>query len=99
MSNPKPRRLENRELLNKIKEEPCIICGKGPCDPSHIKTQGSGGPDTRWNVVPMCRKHHTEWGLIGRYSFVGQYPDFGKYLQLYGWSWDKYNWYHKEIDQ
>lgn len=32
---------------------------RGPLDAAHCKTRGSGGHDTRDNVVGLCRPHHT----------------------------------------
>ena len=78
-------RITNRELLDFIATQPCIVCNRpGPSDPSHIKTQGSGGPDTWWNVVPKCRLHHVEWGQ-SRNLFRDRYPEFDHYLICIGW--------------
>lgn len=80
----KPQRIQNRKLLDEIKKYPCCICGVRPCDPSHIKTVGSGGDDVRHNVVPMCRTHHVEWGKSW-VAFIEKYPKFWEFLQNMGW--------------
>lgn len=41
-------------------------------DPHHLKTRGSGGPDAE-NLVPLCPKHHSEWGTIGGLQFQIKY--------------------------
>ena len=32
----------------------------GGLDPHHIKTKGSGGDDTKENLITLCRKHHDQ---------------------------------------
>lgn len=39
---------------------------RGPCDPAHIKTRGSGGDDTDENLVSLCRPHHDAQEIMGR---------------------------------
>lgn len=56
----KPRRIENPELLEVIRELPCIACAApAPSDAHHIKSRGAGGDDTVWNVISLCREHHS----------------------------------------
>lgn len=86
----KPIRKKDPKLLERVKSESCWICGRGPCDPSHIKTRGSGGPDEPWNVVPKCRFHHTEWGQLGAISFCAKYPAFA--LRLISLGWEIHSW-------
>lgn len=69
----KETRVVNKELLDEIKKRNCIICGSSPCDPCHLKTVGSGGDDTEENVVPMCRRHHSEQHNLGIKSFYDKY--------------------------
>ena len=87
MQFPKNKREINPELLKKLKLDRCWVCNSRPVDPSHIKSRGSGGPDTEWNVVPKCRMHHTEWGWSWS-KFLKKYPAFALRLRLLGWSWD-----------
>ena len=81
----KRKRVENGYLMDLIIKAPCCICGRGNCDPSHVKTRASGGPDVEWNIFPMCRFHHTEWGQIGWKKFLMRYPIFKFKLRLKGW--------------
>lgn len=84
----KPKRIENRELLDKYKKYKCAICGKGPCDPCHIKTVGSGGHDEDWNLLAMCREHHTMQHSIGFWKLCSLYPFLRQTLAQKGWIFD-----------
>lgn len=83
--NPKPQRKVDREALDTEKEKPCAVCGRGPSDPAHIKTRGSGGPDADFNVMPLCRLHHIEQGKRGLVSMSEKYPEFLEALRTRGW--------------
>lgn len=65
----RPRRHDNRHLKF-VSERPCIVCGRMPCDPAHIKM-----PDARISkpvssnlgmkaddrfTLPLCRMHHDQ---------------------------------------
>lgn len=70
----KRKRIVDRELLDSVSELPCLVCKKaGPSDPDHIKTRGAGGGDTKSNVWPLCRQHHTERHTIGLNRFMLKY--------------------------
>ena len=43
---------------NKVKDEVCLVCGLGPCDPAHTISRAMGGDDDPRCVVPLCREHH-----------------------------------------
>lgn len=45
----------------------------GPVDKHHIKTRKSGGSDEPFNLIPLCRKHHTEIHQIGSVTFIEKY--------------------------
>ena len=74
----KPKRLVDDAYRKWIKSRPfCCICGapgemhedgKRYLDPSHVKSRGSGGGD-QGNLVPKCRRHHTQFGTIGKKQF------------------------------
>lgn len=84
MVAPKNKRKSDLKLLSRIRDLPCCVCGFKPSDASHIKTRGSGGPDEEWNVVPHCRKHHTEWGMSWS-KFIKKYPQMFFLLKRMGW--------------
>lgn len=60
-------REEDPAWLAAVRKMPCLICGRGPCDPAHIRAPaphygkrntGFGEkPDDKW-VLPLCRRHH-----------------------------------------
>lgn len=57
---PKNKRIVDKKLL-KDKKGICEICGKpGQTEKHHIKTKGSGGDDTKENLIEVCRKCHTK---------------------------------------
>lgn len=70
---PKSNRARDKVFLKKIKQLPCFVCGLKPVDPAHIQTRGSGGPDARDNVLPLCRNHHIEQGVLGIRTFCSLY--------------------------
>lgn len=88
----KPKRIINKELLEKVRNQPCIIsdCRKFPSDPAHVISVGAGGHDIENNVTPLCHKHHVEQHTIGILTFTKKYPDFRKWLEKYD-RWDILN--------
>ena len=54
---PKEKRIVNKKLL-KDKKGKCEICGKA--EKHHKKTKGSGGNDTKENLIEVCRICHTK---------------------------------------
>jgi hypothetical protein len=69
----------------------CLVCGSKPSDPAHIQSRGAGGDDTDQNVMPLCRRHHTEQGQIGITTFANKYLSVKLYLESKGWYWDEKN--------
>jgi hypothetical protein len=60
----------------------------GLIDPHHIKSRGSGGKDDS-NILPLCRRHHSEIEQIGKKTFSKKYNlDLDFYCKLY---WNRYN--------
>lgn len=73
---PKHKRIIDKKLLEEIGRGYCEVsyqCPQ-PTDAHHIKTRGSGGDDTRENVIGLCRRHHTEIHQIGISRFLAKYP-------------------------
>jgi 5-methylcytosine-specific restriction endonuclease McrA len=70
----KPRRIENREILDEIKRQACLGCGAPESDPSHVTSVGAGGGDTEENVMPLCRRCHSQWHSQGVYTFSIRHP-------------------------
>lgn len=43
--------------LDRLKSEPCLVCGKRPVDPAHFpRTKAAGGKPHE--VIPLCRECH-----------------------------------------
>jgi hypothetical protein len=60
---PEPRRVRDREHIRHIMKQPCLICGRRPSDPHHLRfaqLRALGGKVSDEFTVPLCRMHHRE---------------------------------------
>jgi hypothetical protein len=60
---PEPRRIRDKEHLKFVALQPCLICGRKPCDPHHLRqaqAQALGRKASDEFTVPLCRGHHWE---------------------------------------
>ncbi|MGY3408430.1 hypothetical protein ACVWZV_004543 [Bradyrhizobium sp. GM5.1] len=60
---PKPLRQRDREHLRFVAQQPCLVCGRQPCDPHHLKFAQAHGLARKVSdefTVPLCRAHHRE---------------------------------------
>jgi len=58
-----PRRVRDREHVRYVAKQPCLICGRSPSDPHHLRfaqTRALGRKVSDEFVVPLCRGHHRE---------------------------------------
>jgi len=58
-----PRRYRNREHLRSIIKMPCLVCGRKPSDPHHLRfaqPRALGRKASDEFTVPLCRMHHRE---------------------------------------
>lgn len=71
-----------KEKLKKYqsKKMNCLACGILGVDLHHIKTRKSGGCDSHFNLMPLCRIHHVEIHKIGMNSMAEKYPKIMKFL-------------------
>jgi len=56
-----PRRYRNREHLRAVAKQPCLICGRKPSDPHHLRylqPRALGRKVSDEFAVPLCRGHH-----------------------------------------
>jgi ERF superfamily protein len=56
-----PRRFRDKAHLAFVAAEPCVVCGKRPVDPHHIRfaqKQSLGRKVSDEFTVPLCRSHH-----------------------------------------
>ena len=65
---PKVLRQRNREHLRFVAKQPCLVCGRQPCDPHHLRfaqPRGLGQKVSDEFAVPLCRAHHRELHRCG----------------------------------
>src|SRR6266545_4522602 len=58
-----PRRYRDKAHLELVAAQPCIICGRRPCDPHHLRFAQRRALGRRVSdefTVPLCRLHHRE---------------------------------------
>jgi hypothetical protein len=56
-----PRRYRNREHLRYVTQQACLVCGRKPSDPHHLRhmqPQALGRKPSDEFAVPLCRSHH-----------------------------------------
>jgi predicted phage-related endonuclease len=60
---PEPRRVRDRDHVRSVAQKPCLICGRRPSDPHHLRFAQSRAMGRRVSdefTVPLCRGHHRE---------------------------------------
>ncbi len=60
---PEPRRIRDKAHLKFLSKEPCLICGRRPSDPHHLRFAqypALGRKVSDEFTVPLCRGHHRE---------------------------------------
>jgi hypothetical protein len=65
---PEPRRIRDKEHLRFVAKQPCLICGRSPCDPHHLRlaqARALGRKSSDEFAVPLCRGHHRELHRFG----------------------------------
>ncbi len=58
-----PRRIRDREHVRHVAKQPCLICGRSPSDPHHLRftqSRALGRKVSDEFTVPLCRGHHRE---------------------------------------
>jgi ERF superfamily len=73
-----PRRIRDRHHIRLVTRRPCLVCGRLPSDPHHLRFAQSRALSRRVSdevTVPLCRGHHRElhrygdeaawWGRLG----------------------------------
>jgi hypothetical protein len=56
-----PRRYRNREHLRYVAQQACLVCGRKPSDPHHLRylqPRALGRKASDEFTVPLCRVHH-----------------------------------------
>jgi hypothetical protein len=60
---PEPRRIRDREHIRHVIKHACLICGRRPSDPHHLRfaqPHALGRKVSDEFTVPLCRAHHRE---------------------------------------
>ena len=60
---PEPRRLRDRDHLKYVAQQACLVCGRAPCDPHHLRFTQSPALGRKVSdefTVSLCRGHHRE---------------------------------------
>jgi len=58
-----PRRVRDRDHVRRVAKQPCLVCGRQPCDPHHLRftqSRALGRKVSDEFTVPLCRGHHRE---------------------------------------
>jgi hypothetical protein len=79
-----PRRIRDRDHIRHVIKQPCLICGRRPSDPHHLRfaqSRALGRKVSDEFTVPLCRGHHREvhscaneaawWNKVGIDPTVG----------------------------
>ena len=64
----KPARLRDQGHLRFVAGEPCLVCGRSPADPHHLRylqLRALGRKVSDEFAVPLCRGHHHELHRTG----------------------------------
>ena len=75
---PEPRRIRDRDHIRHVMNQSCLICGRRPSDPHHLRLAQSPALGRKVSdefTVPLCRTHHRE---------VHRYGDEGAWWQNTG---------------
>jgi Rad52/22 family double-strand break repair protein len=65
---PEPKRLRDKAHLKFVASQPCLVCGRGPSDPHHLRfaqPRAIGLKVSDEFTVPLCRGHHRELHQAG----------------------------------
>ena len=60
---PEPRRVRDRDHVRHVMKQPCLVCGRRPSDPHHLRfaqSRALGRKVSDEFTVPLCRVHHRE---------------------------------------
>src|SRR4029079_16656364 len=63
-----PKRLRDRAHLNFVASQPCLVCGRQPSDPHHLRyaqPRAIGMKVSDEFTVPLCRGHHRALHQVG----------------------------------
>jgi hypothetical protein len=65
---PEAKRKRDKQHLRFVAKQPCLVCGREPSDPHHLRfaqPRGLGQKVSDEFTVPLCRSHHRELHRAG----------------------------------
>jgi hypothetical protein len=68
LAHPEPRRVRDKEHVRFVAKQPCLVCGRRPSDPHHLRFaqhRAMGRKVSDEFTVPLCRGHHRELHRCG----------------------------------
>ncbi len=68
LATAKPRRYRNKDHLRYVARQACLICGRTPSDPHHLRyaqPRALGRKASDEFTVPLCLVHHREVHRLG----------------------------------
>jgi len=73
----------------------CLVCNRLGVDLHHVKSRGSGGSDESFNLMPLCRWHHSQLHSEGLNKFSKKFH-VRNWLEENDWIFDAYvgKWLH-----
>jgi hypothetical protein len=63
-----PRRIRDRDHVRFVAQQSCLVCGRKPCDPHHLRfaqNRTLGRKVSDEFTVPLCQGHHRELHRYG----------------------------------
>jgi hypothetical protein len=63
LPHPEPRRIRDRQHVRLVTKKACLVCGRLPSDPHHLRfaqSRAMGRKVSDEFTVPLCRGHHRE---------------------------------------
>ena len=60
---PEARRIRDRDHVRYVVQQPCLVCGRAPCEAHHLRftqSRALGRKVSDEFTVPLCRGHHRE---------------------------------------
>lgn len=77
--------MKNKTLRDSYKSMHCVACNRRGCDPCHLRTYAVTREDNPDNMVPMCRRCHSQQGQEGFKKMCEKYPRFEPNLNAKGY--------------
>jgi len=81
----------SKQLFKTMREMSCLVCGRIPTEVCHVKSKGSGGADEPYNLMSLCRTHHSAQHVAGLITFIEKHPSVKSDLVSKGWTFEDVN--------